>query len=104
MSAHRTSAASQSLTTEFSSPPTYWMGLRTSGSNGSSRAYTDSPPTPTAYRRGPEPAYRPGAGLPVRPAADAGSGRGPRGEPLRADPLATGLAGAVAAVLQPGQG
>ncbi len=50
ISAHRTSAASQSLTTEFSSPPTYWMGLRTSGSSGSSRANTDSAPIPSAYR------------------------------------------------------
>src|SRR3984957_11558631 len=50
MSAPRASAASQSLTTEFSSPPTYWMGLRTSGSSGSSRSNTDSPPMPSAYR------------------------------------------------------
>ena len=30
------SLASQSLTTELTSPPTYWTGLRTSGSRGSS--------------------------------------------------------------------
>src|SRR6516162_8347492 len=47
--AHRTSAASQSLTTEFSSPPTYWTGLRTSGSSGSSREYTDGTGIVTAY-------------------------------------------------------
>jgi hypothetical protein len=40
MSAHRTTAASQSLTTEPSSPPTYWIGLLTCGSNGSSRSNT----------------------------------------------------------------
>src|SRR6516225_8601787 len=48
--AHRTSAASQSLTTEFSSPPTYWTGLRTSGSSGSSWGYTDGTGIVTAYR------------------------------------------------------
>src|SRR5215472_10193733 len=51
MSAHLTSAASQSLTTEFSSPPTYWTGLRTRGSSGSRRAYTDSTGIPPPYRR-----------------------------------------------------
>src|SRR6516165_1448554 len=108
MSAHRTSAASQSLTTEFSSPPTYWMGLRTSGSSGSSRGYTDSPPIPTAYRRGWQPPSRRrraaglpaerATGLPEERAADARPGRGPGGEPVRADLLAAGLAGAIAAV------
>src|ERR1700730_7894113 len=58
MSAQRTSAASQSLTTEFSSPPTYWIGLRTRGSSGSSREYTDSTGIPPPYR--PEPAQGPG--------------------------------------------
>src|SRR5215472_5897790 len=48
--AHRTSAASQSLTTEFTSPPTYWTGLRTSGSSGSSRGYTDGTGIITDYR------------------------------------------------------
>src|SRR5215475_12315556 len=36
ISAHRTVAVSQSLTTAPSSPPTYWMGLLTCGSSGSS--------------------------------------------------------------------
>ena len=47
--AHRTSAASQSLTTEFSSPPTYWTGFRTRGSSGSSRLYTESADIPLGY-------------------------------------------------------
>src|SRR5215469_4546951 len=47
--AHRTSAASQSLTTEFSSPPTYWTGFRTWGSSGSSRLYTESADIPLGY-------------------------------------------------------
>src|SRR5580700_977728 len=53
MSAQRTSQDSQSFTTEFSSPPTYWIGLRTSGSSGSSRGYTDCTGTVTAYREPP---------------------------------------------------
>src|SRR5215469_17829700 len=48
--AHRTSVASQSLTTEFTSPPTYWTGLRTSGSSGSSKGYTDGTGIITDYR------------------------------------------------------
>ena len=70
ISAHRTSHASQSLTTAFSSPPTYWMGLRTDGSSVSSRSKTDSTgirrpsgsqgaaqdvPTLPAYRASPVP-------------------------------------------------
>src|SRR5215475_14345959 len=42
ISAHRTATESQSLTVEFSSPPTYWIGLPTSGSSGSSRGNSDS--------------------------------------------------------------
>ena len=38
----RTSQDAQSLTTEFSSPPTYWMGLETRASSGSSRGNSDS--------------------------------------------------------------
>src|SRR4051794_12291938 len=39
---HRTSAASQSFTVEFSSPPTYWIGFCTLGSSGSRRPNSDS--------------------------------------------------------------
>lgn len=39
---HRTSQASQSLTWELSSPPTYWIGFCTSGSSGSRRSNSDS--------------------------------------------------------------
>src|SRR5690606_21347758 len=42
ISAHRTVVPSQSLTCAPSSPPTYWIGLLTSGSSGSSRGHTDS--------------------------------------------------------------
>src|SRR5690349_13338787 len=42
MSAQRTATASQSFTTEPSSPPTYWIGLLILGSNASSRPNTDS--------------------------------------------------------------
>lgn len=42
ISAHRTSASSHSLTTEFSSPPTYWIGFCTWGSNASNCGKTDS--------------------------------------------------------------
>src|SRR4051812_21617389 len=45
MSAHRTvssPATSQSLTWLLSSPPTYWMGLATRESRGSSRSKSDS--------------------------------------------------------------
>src|SRR6266849_4466578 len=63
MSAHRTSAPSQSLTVELSSPPTYCTGLRTRGSSGSSRAYTDSTGTVSSQPRsaplfGRDPAYK----------------------------------------------
>ena len=37
----RTSTSSQSLTTLFSSPPTYWIGLLTLASSGSSRSNID---------------------------------------------------------------
>jgi hypothetical protein len=46
ISAQRTVASppqSQSLAVEFSSPPTYWMGLPTCSSNGSSAAHTEAP-------------------------------------------------------------
>src|ERR1044072_192544 len=42
MSAQRTSHSSQSLTVEFSSPPTYWIGFCTWGSRASSCGKTDS--------------------------------------------------------------
>src|SRR4051794_40752846 len=42
ISAHRTSVASHSLTVEFSSPPTYWMGFWTCGRSASRRGKTDS--------------------------------------------------------------
>src|SRR5215207_2646675 len=42
ISAQRTAAASQSLTEELSSPPTYWIGFWTRGSSGSKRGKTDS--------------------------------------------------------------
>ncbi len=42
ISAQRTSTESQSLTTELSSPPTYWIGLATEASSGSSRGKTES--------------------------------------------------------------
>src|SRR5512132_4286977 len=38
----RTSALSQSLTTELSSPPTYWIGFCTRGRSGSRRGNSDS--------------------------------------------------------------
>ena len=40
--ARSSSAQSQSLTTEFSSPPTYWMGFCTEGSLASRRGKTDA--------------------------------------------------------------
>ena len=39
--ADRAQRSSQSLTVEFSSPPTYWIGFCTDGSRGSSRGKTD---------------------------------------------------------------
>src|SRR3712207_1964447 len=42
MSAHRTSASSQSLRVAFSSPPTYWMGFCTDESTGSNRSHKES--------------------------------------------------------------
>src|SRR5580704_18380704 len=89
MRAQRTSVASQSLTTELSSPPTYWMGLRTSGSSGSSRGYTDCTGTVTEYRgqrvacAGPCRAGKTAAGftekpaLPVEPPGIVGKPRNP---------------------------
>src|SRR6266542_699105 len=52
MSAQWTLTSSQSLTCEFSSPPTYWIGLVTRESNGSSRSNRDSTLT-AAMLRGP---------------------------------------------------
>src|SRR5580698_3500049 len=48
-SAQRTSASSQSLTTEPTSPPTYWTGLRTRGSKGSRAGYSESTGINTGY-------------------------------------------------------
>src|SRR5579875_651645 len=46
MSAHRTATESQSFTRALSSPPTYWIGLLTSGRSGSRRANRDWAGTP----------------------------------------------------------
>src|SRR6478735_12008832 len=48
----------QSLTVEFSSPPTYWMGLLTRSSSGSRSAHRDSPDIPPCYGRGRAPPKR----------------------------------------------
>src|SRR6478735_10758860 len=42
-------ATCHSLTVEFSSPPTYWMGLLTRSSSGSRSAHRDSPGIQPSY-------------------------------------------------------
>src|SRR5882757_944950 len=63
ISAHRTLTESQSLLTELSSPPTYWIGFCTPGSSGSRRGNRDS----TVIRElpvGGQSAYQPNAAAP----------------------------------------
>src|ERR1044072_4313424 len=83
MSAQRTSHSSQSLTVEFSSPPTYWIGFCTWGSRASCCGKTDSTDISnlrartgvTLKRTGPARAATPRSALqrrPVLPARDLG--------------------------------
>src|SRR5690242_18436532 len=67
MSAQRTLTESQSLTRALSSPPTYWIGLLTLGSSGSSRANSDSTPAHDTCL--------PGLRLPTRSGRDFGTDR-----------------------------
>src|ERR1044072_999366 len=85
MSAQRTSHSSQSLTVEFSSPPTYWIGFCTWGSRASSCGKTDSTDISnlrartgvTLKRTRPARAATPRSALQRRPVLPAG-GLGPQ--------------------------
>src|SRR4051812_50221658 len=78
ISAQWTATSSHSLTWEFSSPPTYWIGLETWARRGSRRGERGRPP-----QNGPgEPPGRP----PPPPPHQASNGKGAGGPPPPAAP------------------
>src|SRR3954468_6902272 len=68
MSAQWTATSSHSLTCEFSSPPTYWIGLPTWASSGSRRGYSD-----WTLLTGPGEPPQPGPKWPLWPPGGPGS-------------------------------